>query len=84
MDIIDEIKKILDENSTLIKDNTRLTEEVAFLKSLAEKLKDREKLYMSALQNTKNNLEKLAKGIDTTPHSRDKEYGIKYYNESEE
>lgn len=76
MDIIEEIKKILNENSTLIKENI-------FLKDTCQKLKDREKLYMSALQNTKNKLDKMAKSIDTTPHSRDKEYGIKYYNESE-
>lgn len=76
MDIIDEIQKVLDENSKLIKENT-------FLKGYCDKLKDREKLYMSALQKTKNDLERLAKGIDTTPHSKDKEYGIKYYSESE-
>lgn len=77
MEIIEEIKKILDENSTLIKENT-------FLKETCQKLKDREALYMSELQNTKNSLEKLATRIDTTPHSRDREYGIKYYNESGE
>lgn len=75
MDIIDEIQKILDENSKLIKENI-------FLKECCDKLKDREKLYMSALQNTKNDLERLARRIDTTPHSSDKEYGIKYYGES--
>ena len=76
MDIIDEIQKVLDENSKLIKENTHL-------KECCDKLKDREKLYMSSLQNIKNDLERLARKIDTTPHSRDKEYGIKYYGESE-
>lgn len=53
MDIINEIKKILDENSALIKDNTRLTEENTFLKEIYEKLKDQERLYVSALQEIK-------------------------------
>ena len=76
IDIIDEIQKVLDENSKLIEENT-------FLKETCQKLKDREKLYMSALQNTKNDLERLARRVDTTPHSSDKEYGIKYYGKSE-
>lgn len=53
------------------------------LKLILEKLKSREQLYMSALQNTKNKLDKMAKSIDTTPNTRDEEYCKKYYGDSE-
>lgn len=76
MDIINEIQLLIDENQNLKKENTNL-------KSILEKLKSREQLYMSALQNTKNKLEKLARSIDTTPHTRDEEYCKKYYEDSE-
>ena len=77
MDIINEIQLLINENQKLKKENINL-------KFTLEKLKSREQLYMSALQNTKNKLDKMAKSIDTTPHTRDKEYCKKYYGDSEE
>lgn len=76
MDIIKEIQVILDENERLVKENVNL-------KNICDKLKAREKLYMSELQKTKNQLERLAKAIDTTPHSSDIEYSERFYTSEE-
>lgn len=76
MDIINEVQQLINENK-------KLKEEKANLKLILEKLQSREQLYMSALQNTRNQLIKMAKSIDTTPHTRDEEYCKKYYGDSE-
>lgn len=76
MDIINEIQLLINENQKLKEENVNL-------KLILEKFKSREQLYMSTLQNTKNKLDKMAKSIDTTPHTRDEEYCKKYYGDSE-
>lgn len=76
MDIINEIQLLINENQKLKEENINL-------KFTLEKLKSREQLYMSALQKTKNELNRIAKSIDTTPHTRDEKYCKKYYENSE-
>lgn len=76
MDIIEEVQKLIDENERLIKENL-------YFKEICEKLKAREKLYMSTLQHTKNQLERMSKSITTTPHSSDEEYALRFYESNE-
>lgn len=72
--IIIEIEKI-------IKENEELKTKVAELEINNRNFSMRERLYQSSLQTVKNQMLKLAQGIDTTPHSRNTEYQSIVYGE---
>lgn len=75
------MNSILVEVENIIKENEALKSRVADLELANRNLSMRERLYQSALGNTKTQLMKLAQGIDTTPHSRDTEYQRTVYGE---
>ena len=73
---------IITEIETIIKENEELKARVADLEINLRNFSMRERLYQSSLQTAKNQMLKLAQGIDTTPHSRDFEYQSIVYGEN--
>lgn len=65
---------IITEIERIIKENEELKTKVAELEIINRNICMRERLYQSSLQTVKNQMLKLAQGINTTPHSRDAEY----------
>ena len=76
IDIIDEIKKLVEEN-------TKLKETVTSLNLSLRNLSMREGLYQSELANLKNDLRKISDKITTSPHSNDIEYSKIVYGDND-
>ena len=74
MNIIEEVEKIVAENS-------ELKEKLKALEIGNRNLSMRERLYQSELSKLKNNIKKLLDEISTTPHSKDDEYQNIVYGE---
>lgn len=68
----------------LVKEYMALVEANELLRNNNERLRLRESIYQKELAKVKGTLLGISQSIDTTPHSRDKEYQEKFYKTTEE